>query len=282
MSTKIYDAFVFNKNYSLYELNKVINIFKDKINPISAEIYARSVLMKFFYYYDFYTIHGKERCLELAEKNKDSNKPLSKLFENLANESMSKVKFYIELIMDDIITDKNDNNIYKSNLYIFPLENKILCMYFGHPIYLNSILELDYLLDYHYQNQTDKPEDISDLDWARRYQDWDLAIGSDYIPANHGFSINLLSTNFNKNLMVYFNELLKNPDKSLWPSLDTRINKMIDTFNDYPEFDFNDKSYSEIDEYMNSDVYKKWKQEKYNYIKSKLIDSNIIISEFNN
>lgn len=281
MSTKIYDAFVFDKNYSLYDLDKIINTFKDKINMISAEIYAKSVLMKFFYYYDFYTIHGKEKCLELSEKNKDTNKPLSKLFESLANNNISMVKFYIELVMDNIITDKN-NDIYKSNLCIFPLENKILCMYFGHPIYLKSILELNYLLDYHYQNQTDKPEEIPDLDWVRRYKDWDSAIGSDYIPANHGFSANLLSTNFNKNLMVYFNELLKNPDKSLWPSLDTRINKMIETYSDYPKFDFNNKSYSEIDEYMNSDVYKKWKQEKYNYIKSKLIDSNIIISEFNN
>ena len=46
---------------------------------------------------------------------------------------------------------------------------------------------------YHYQNQCDKPDDISDEEWNKRESDWNTAIGPDYIPANHGLQVQLFN-----------------------------------------------------------------------------------------
>lgn len=42
--------------------------------------------------------------------------------------------------------------------------------------------------DYHYQNQTDKPDSISEKDWERRKSDWDIALGHN-VPAQVGFAM---------------------------------------------------------------------------------------------
>jgi hypothetical protein len=48
-----------------------------------------------------------------------------------------------------------------------------------------------YVEDYHYQNQADKPDDVSDREWNKRRRDWDLTLPGAGIPANNGFTADL-------------------------------------------------------------------------------------------
>lgn len=75
-------------------------------------------------------------------------------------------------------------------------------MYFGNTDIRRFIENHEMFEDYHYQNQCDKPDDISDEEWDKRESDWNDAIGPDYIPANHGWQIRLFNT---ENIMPIFN-----------------------------------------------------------------------------
>ena len=75
-------------------------------------------------------------------------------------------------------------------------------MYFGNTDIRRFIENHEMFEDYHYQNQCDKPDDISDEEWDKRESDWNDAIGPDYIPANHGWQVQLFNT---KNIMPIFN-----------------------------------------------------------------------------
>lgn len=51
-----------------------------------------------------------------------------------------------------------------------------------------------YLSDFQYWNNTDRPKEISEKDWEKRYYLWEKAIGPDYTIHNHGFMMNLYDT----------------------------------------------------------------------------------------
>lgn len=95
----------------------------------------------------------------------------------------------------------------KNDIVIFPISKKrILFMVFGdvlrHLMY--NIIEdhenvtlqafkLKYgIKDYHYQNQTDRPDDVSAQEWGRRKRDWDLALKTS-IPSIDGINIELIN-----------------------------------------------------------------------------------------
>lgn len=63
-------------------------------------------------------------------------------------------------------------------------------------VFFHQIRKIFAIISYHYQNQTDKPEGISKAAWDKRCKDWDDAIDSDYIPAHHGFGINLYDVEY--------------------------------------------------------------------------------------
>ena len=63
-------------------------------------------------------------------------------------------------------------------------------------VFFHQIRKIFAIISYHYQNQTDKPEGISKVAWDKRCKGWDDAIDSDYIPAHHGFGINLYDVEY--------------------------------------------------------------------------------------
>lgn len=50
--------------------------------------------------------------------------------------------------------------------------------------------KLDYIKDYHYQNQSDRPKGIKASDWKRREKNWDIALGGDGwgVPMENSYS----------------------------------------------------------------------------------------------
>jgi hypothetical protein len=62
---------------------------------------------------------------------------------------------------------------WKGQVYLIP--------YAGDGVYgvLDFLGELSYLEDFHYQNQTDRPDGVSSRDWKKRERVWDGVIDSD-------------------------------------------------------------------------------------------------------
>lgn len=73
---------------------------------------------------------------------------------------------------------------------LFPMKDKILAMVFSEQDTLTKIF-IDYFnaQSYCYYNNTDKPEEVSDLEWEQRKDDWDSVLKNYYIPALNGFHV---------------------------------------------------------------------------------------------
>lgn len=145
---------------------------------------------------------------------------------------------------------------YRCMLQIVPMETKTLAMFFGSPM-LRDYLESrhDFLTDYHYQNQTDRPENISEEEWNLREKDWDKAIGPDYIPSQHGFAVDLFNTD---NIMPIFVPSKVEPVPL--PNIEHQMRGIRDTLSSisdvegYPQ----SKQYSAWSAFKKSEPYKQW------------------------
>ena len=287
MSTKIYDAYKFNKKYSLDELMSIFDTWRKDINDMAEKDFANVCLHKFTTYYDLLTLKGIDYIKEQKEKlnPKDKyDKNLIGIYDALErfnnNEiSITTVMMYIVDMYRYIITsNENDfryfNQRFKSTIQVFTVARKIIFMYFGGVDYQKYIINQPQVEDYHYQNQTDKPDDISDDSWERRALNWDSAIGPDYIPINHGFTVQFINPD-NIEFSV-FNKYIKasNMSNNSFPTLEERTNKMLEYFNDYPNPPKKDASYSEIMAYKRTDEYNNWKEQKKKYI-MKHLNSNL-------
>ena len=155
---------------------------------------------------------------------------------------------------------------YRCKLQIIPMETKTLAMFFGNPMLRNYLKSRpDFLTDYHYQNQTDRPEDISDTEWNLREKDWDKAIGPDYIPSQHGFTVDLFNT---ENIMPIFVPSKVEPVPL--PDIEHQMYDIRDTLS----------SISDVKGYPHSNLYSGW----FAFIQSEpykqwVADSNKMIQE---
>ena len=224
MSTKIYNAYIFDKNYGMYELEQLLNPIKDNIKKMAIKMKKKWLMSEYFYYCDYLKVHGKEKCQKNADKIEPMNK-LSKykkqIWEDLVNEKFSLLFFDIDCYFSEKIQCNNGLNClfndYNASLQVIPLKDKILAMYFGNPDFFREC-DFSFLNDYHYQNQCDKPEDIPDKAWKERKNDWDKAIGPDYIPANHGFSVELFNKEWGFGIIN-----LKDIEKEFYPNMKDRV-----------------------------------------------------------
>lgn len=79
---------------------------------------------------------------------------------------------------------------YKFNIVLFPIKRKLLCMVFSSHMEFTKIFEDTTGAKYYgYQNQTDKPDDISYSSWERRKLDWEEALPGIGIPSLSGLTV---------------------------------------------------------------------------------------------
>lgn len=279
MSTKIYDAFIFDKKYSILQLD---NLFKDiriEINAIAKEIKAEFIMRKFIGFYDLLQIRGVEYFKQLLENanenNKKSNKQLKRIYESIISNNMAYLNISLNCYFDFLVKENKTNSYgdsdfnFKCMFQIFQIRGKLLAMYFGRNDFLNIILNHNFLSDYHYQNSSDRPSKITEKEWKQRYRDWDKAIGPDYIPINHGVSINLFNEEFG------FGIIRKNDfKKEFIPSLEKRAKKIVDSMYGYPNAPSNDAPVSDWMRYLHSEEYLNWRNEKIEEIKPLLEDKS--------
>ena len=110
-----------------------------------------------------------------------------------------------------------------NSIVVFPDNDSVKIMAFGNTLcsfmhmlccdfssnseWQESILGEYKLHDYHYQNSTDKPENISESDWNERAETWSRLLASG-IPAKDGFEVIISNSNTANEILsdMYFDE----------------------------------------------------------------------------
>jgi Leucine-rich repeat (LRR) protein len=126
-------------------------------------------------------------------------------------------------------TEKRDTLVdFDFAVAVYPIRDKILARYFTEQnIFEKLWLSQDFVKDYHYQNQTDQPEKISEEDWDTRAKDWDIALEDQcykYLPSTGSFLFEFITQENCRRFLqsdIWQDEELK---QSMIPSFEKRIN----------------------------------------------------------
>ena len=85
---------------------------------------------------------------------------------------------------------------YKAEVGIIPVSRRttLAMTFFNRVDYDKVWAKLPWVEDYHYQDQTDMPDDLTRAQWNQRRDMWEKAIGPSYLPADHCFIFRLCSS----------------------------------------------------------------------------------------
>lgn len=202
-----------------------------------------------------YTLYLKELAKDISnsfDRATLENKPTSHIYWDSINN-------FKELIDKDFLS-------FKSEVIFIPIENKLLALYYGNKSIEEIWKMLKEVKEYHYQNQSDMPEDISEEDWEVRRLDWDQALPGAGFPLENGFSFIFTD---NKFLPPTISEFSK-----FYPTFENRINtlskdiltgEMLLKSKDDPTM----YSFSKIDRFLKKDIEgKKLLEEKKKYLRT--------------
>ena len=188
--------------------------------------------------YETLTINQKQlvlhELLEIAKKETDYDRKMwlqdtaqgqwKSLYRNIVLYIRGKVRNQTR----DNLLESLDYN-YRAVLFLFAVEGKILCVYSGNSSIIPILEQQKYLSDFQYWNNTDRPEEISEKDWEKRYHLWEKAIGPEYFLPDHGFMVNLYDTSmelFRTNFPFY---------KESVPDYDDILYRLMNTL--YPDIE---------------------------------------------
>lgn len=131
---------------------------------------------------------------------------INKVIETLSSPYYSAFVFINNILEEDLKFSEIQKDIMsiesdmESTLVLFPITKKKTLIMSYSENFTNffrslcddkSFCEKYELEEYHYQNQTDKPDDISSRAWAQRRKDWDKALPTG-VPSSDGMVVKLL------------------------------------------------------------------------------------------
>lgn len=186
MSTKIYDGIQI-KYMDIVSLNKFMREVSKTLKPIAKKEFRKSVA-RFLECCLVYVNTGHK--LYFSQIN-------YKELDELEDKSLDGIKNYVEkksldMMKTNEVTDTWDKYCaefdLKSEVWIFPIENKTLGMTFikNKAIY-DAFMALPEVSEYAYWNNVDQPENLSEEEWDLRERDWNEALEGIGIPSENGF-----------------------------------------------------------------------------------------------
>jgi len=186
MSTKIYNGIKFEVK-DVFELYEKLNIFKDYAEKKLIEKYLNKRL-----YHDLKNIM-KDKNLNIINTWDISNE-LSDFLNKNKHYGLQN-KNYIQ-----IYPHQETNTIYGYYVLDYTIEK--------------DLLEEDWNSDFHYQNQSDPPENIDEHEYAKRSNIWDDLFGSALNVDEIGMKFNILTISeyvfmWDKKFNDIYNELLE-------------------------------------------------------------------------
>lgn len=199
--------YIENKIYN----NNLYKFYLNNINKNDNFLEKNSISPFFFINY--------ENLFRKTWKDDDYYLKIKKHFEKLNKNTFYKKEFDYHFDIKEKINDvKRENNENDSlSVLLFPkkINNYFLCMVFQNILFnidfdvvklINNYFKennIELLMEgYFYFNNTEKPEEISDLDWEKRRIDWNLF--DLYKPVNQiSFSCDFINENTYKNELIY-------------------------------------------------------------------------------
>lgn len=91
---------------------------------------------------------------------------------------------------------------YDLSLAVLPIKRRLIGIFFGANKYFKKFMDYPQIRDYHYQNQSDCPDDITYKEWHKRAKDWEEVVGSDIV-SERGFVVEIIPKNVNIYPAVY-------------------------------------------------------------------------------
>jgi len=161
MSTSIYNGYRFKNVIDLKTIQKVCLRINNKIKPVAYRLFLKKYYSLLFNVIDRNTfgLHH-ESMVYLRDLNIGSG-----------------IHWYIQSKQALI---KNTEYDFNFSFNIFPINDKILILLHTKQEKIKEIFEsFPEILEYHYQDISDPPIDISSDEWDQRKIDWDLALGGD-------------------------------------------------------------------------------------------------------
>ena len=110
-------------------------------------------------------------------------------------------KFTDEIMKNDVGI-RHPWSDFATSAVFFPMKNKTLSIFYADNEAMWSLWKKN-TKDYHYQNQTDYPKEITAKQWAQRRKDWDKVLSDDGIPSHNGLSFTFTD---NKDIFFALNE----------------------------------------------------------------------------
>ena len=166
-----------------------------------------------------------DEILEIAKKETDYDRKM--WLQDTAQGQWKSLYRNIVLYIRGKVRNQTRDNLLESLDYA--VEGKILCVYSGNSSIIPILEQQKYLSDFQYWNNTDRPEEISEKDWEKRYHLWEKAIGPEYFLPDHGFMVNLYDTSmelFRTNFPFY---------KESVPDYDDILYRLMNTL--YPDIE---------------------------------------------
>ena len=168
MSTKIYNGLIY-KGTNLVELNKLIQTSFNRCRKIAKTKYINSLTQYWVNIFDKKTINTNEQFHQLLGESRTSKNYDDNLLKALID--------VINANRKQIITSglRNPEFDFDLSVRLFPINNKkTLINCFHDDVEFQQELA-NYFDEYHYQNQSDKPDNIPTRQWNLRRKDWDKA-----------------------------------------------------------------------------------------------------------
>lgn len=180
MSTKIYDAYLFKGNVNkTFKLLKKIK--KEVLEREMVEIYHKEI-KETVHLLDEYLFLNKKIILD---ENIISQTPFKE------NSALIGYKLHQYEINEKKKYPSILDSMSKFDVSIFPIsEKKTLLKFYTSMEFHKEVLNKfsRQLKDYHYQNSTDRPEEISSKEWSQRLRDWNKTGIMDSPPIHCGMS----------------------------------------------------------------------------------------------
>jgi len=175
MSTKIYNGYKI-ETVSFVELRKRFEEASTLIKKVKIDRIVKSISSELYSILD-----NRHSGLEQGEK--DPQKVFNNIYWDFRKACLEASKSATRDPFHDL----------KCEVSVIPLSSKktLALLYCDSKEYEKEWESIPWVSDYHYQNQTDRPKELTANQWNQRRKDWDLALGKSCIPADHCFTFQL-------------------------------------------------------------------------------------------
>lgn len=296
MSTKIYNGIKIYSN-SLDELLQKINLIKPEAQQLTLEKEVNGLNRQIInQYLNTLLLNVSKLDTSLFLVNYNQN-------EEIKSHNRILISYLLDIIKEN---EKNyskiknvSTDIKTTSLIIHPhqFKDSLGKYYIGHnysDLDLNTLTSIfknnnTIFQDYHYQNQTDKPEEITTKSWNRRSKEWNICLDYGDTPISRGISIQLSELNgyyfdFKHPLQHYLTTIPKNNEKLMLKFLN---NAITDNLHALISPQINQKGYSLLMKIESNDLPEEFIIQKNEYINKinkfvlPLLDHNDIYLNYN-